>query len=103
MKPILDWLTYQYKTEKRQVKVAERFQQALGQNDEILEDLRRFCFVYGTSYAPGDPVRQNMNEGRREVYLHIANMLELNLEELKPKPVKEKPDDRDAERNTRDE
>lgn len=43
--------------------------------DLVLKDLANRCFKHDTTHVPGDPNTTNVNEGRRQVLLHIENMM----------------------------
>lgn len=67
----------------------------------MLEDLRRYCHIIGTTaYAPPngpiDQVQMNINEGRRQAYMHMINMLGITEADLK---TEEKIDGRSARRS----
>ena len=98
-KPVIAWLRKNYSSEVAQIRVAEAYQKAIASDKgAVLEDLRRFCMVYDTTHVPGDPQGTAINEGKRQVYLHLVNMLEVTPEEIKPPKGKDNEDDRDAER-----
>ena len=47
---------------------------------EVLADLRGFCFGTKTSFD-SDPLIMARNEGRREVFLQIMNIMKVDFEE----------------------
>lgn len=47
-------------------------------NIQVLQNLAVFCFASKSCAVPGDHERSLMNEGRREVWLHINEYLRLN-------------------------
>lgn len=49
---------------------------------EVLNDLAVFCRAAETCVVPGDRDRSLVLEGRREVFLRIAQHLNLSVEEL---------------------
>lgn len=55
-------------------------QTVCGQN--VLNDLAKFCRANETCVIPGDPVLTGILEGRREVWLRIANHINLTDKEL---------------------
>lgn len=67
----------------------------------IMEDLRRVCSIYETTATLDgqgrvDPIAMAVNEGRRQAFQHIASVLGVTEDELKPE--KDRTDDRDSER-----
>lgn len=55
-------------------------QTVYGQN--VLQDLAKFCRANETCVIPNDPVLTGILEGRREVWLRIANHIHLTDKEL---------------------
>jgi len=51
----------------------EAFSTPAGQT--VLEDLARSCFVYKTTFTPGDPHATAFNEGMRHVVTSIFDMI----------------------------
>jgi len=51
------------------------------QGQRVLEDLRKFCGVYRTSFT-NDPYTCIYNEGRRDVVLRIERMVKLDSERV---------------------
>lgn len=49
--------------------------------EEVLKDLARFCRAHETTFN-SDPRAHALAEGRREVWLRIANHLNLSEDEL---------------------
>lgn len=49
--------------------------------DEVLRDLARFCRAHSSTFHP-DPRAHALAEGRREVWLRIAQHLHLTEDEL---------------------
>ena len=45
----------------------------------VLEDLKKKCFVYDTTYT-GDASTSLVNEGMRRVLLHVENIMTLDLD-----------------------
>ena len=45
----------------------------------ILEDLRKRCFAYAPTNVPGDPYATHINEGMRNVLLHIETKMKMAL------------------------
>ena len=43
----------------------------------VLADLARYCRVGRSSFVAGDPHQTAFNEGARDVFLHVAEMLRL--------------------------
>ena len=48
---------------------------------QVLEDLRRYCFVRNTTYND-HAHRMAFNEGLRAAFLHIDNFINLDLEQI---------------------
>lgn len=48
----------------------------------VLRDLARYCRLGRSSFVPGDPCQTAFNEGARDVFLHIAEMLSLDAEDF---------------------
>lgn len=48
---------------------------------EVLSDLRTFCCATKTTFAK-DPMEFARNEGRREVFLQIMNMIKVDFDEV---------------------
>jgi uncharacterized protein YdbL (DUF1318 family) len=99
MRAVIRWLRGQYTREAIQQAVAEDFKATFEAKHagRVLEDLRRFCMVYDTTHVAGDSHATAINEGKRQVYLHIVNMLEVRPEEIQTRK-KENRDERDDER-----
>jgi hypothetical protein len=51
-------------------------------NVTALQNLQSFCFATRSCAVPGDRDRTLLNEGRREVWLHLNEYLHLNEEQL---------------------
>lgn len=99
MKAVISWLRANYLRENTQQTVAKDFKATFNSQsaERVLEDLRRFTHVYDTTHVSGDSHATAINEGKRQVYLHIVNMLEVAPEEIKTKKKDER-DERDDER-----
>lgn len=97
MAEISRWLHDQYGDDD-----APRIIQAMRRLDKnedfhvILEDLRRFCFVYDTPIVtvPTEGQTTESNIGRHQVFLHIVKMIEAPM----PKPKQQEVDHRDEPR-----
>ena len=50
--------------------------------EPVLADLATFCRARETTHVPGDPHASALLEGRREVWLRIAELTQLSNEEL---------------------
>lgn len=44
----------------------------------LLQDLATYCHVGAPTFVPGDPYASAHAEGRRDVYLHIVQLAELD-------------------------
>lgn len=65
------------------------------QGEEVLADLARECFADGrTTFQPNDPDGRisAFAEGRRYVFLHIMNTLNLTDAQLREKIAEEEPE-----------
>lgn len=60
--------------------------------EAILRDLAKYCNVGATSFAPGDPHTTSFNEGARDVFNHVAEMLDLAPSDF-PQLLKDHHDD----------
>lgn len=58
------------------------------QGRDVLLDLAKYCNVSTTSFVAGDPHQTALNEGRRDTFNHIAEMLGLTPADF-PDIVKE--------------
>lgn len=100
MRHVIKWLKAQYSRSADQSKVVLDYHKTFEHNGaQVLEDLRRFCYVYDTTHVNGDSHASAINEGKRQAYLHIVHMLETTLEETQPPTQKDFTDDRDSERH----
>lgn len=99
MRSVVDWIRRHYGPGER-VPLLRAYHDVFEKSGgPVLEDLRRFCYVYDTTHVPGDPAASNINEGKRQTYIHIVQMLETQPSQL----VEAKPsDDRDTERPPED-
>lgn len=71
---------------KDQVKRVEAFKQVFNSENGklILEDLSRFCYAKGSTYS-GNPHDMVFNEGKRNVYLYVNSIINIDpktLEEM---------------------
>ena len=41
----------------------------------VLKDLANRCFKHDTTHVPGDPETSRINEGKRQMLLHIESMM----------------------------
>jgi hypothetical protein len=66
--------------------VRRAYRSRLGADDAdarlILSDLARYCNVGNTSFVPGQPETTHFNEGQRDVFCHVAEMLGLRPEDF---------------------
>ena len=68
----------------------------------MLADLQLFCNVFDTTYRPGaDALEMATLEGRRQVYIHIANILNTGVDEAGERKGKDNADRRDEPRPER--
>ncbi len=52
------------------------------QGRRVLEDIKRSCCVYTSTYVKGDRESTFINEGARRVVLAIENMMNMPVEQL---------------------
>lgn len=64
------------------------FDPTLDHTRPVLADLALYCNVAATSFVAGDPHQTAFNEGRRDAFNHIAEMLGLVPDDF-PKLVQE--------------
>lgn len=104
--PALHWLHKAWPDQaSRQADIVRGYKQAFGEPDKPhVQDAAAFCFVYDTTHVPGDPYTSGLNEGRRQAYLHIMNMLQITqaeitaLNERKANTNGNRPDERKPDR-----
>lgn len=48
---------------------------------EVLADLRTFCCATKTTFVKGDVEQTLINEGRRQVFVQIMNMINVDFED----------------------
>jgi hypothetical protein len=96
MKAGVQWLLRLFGTERAPY-VAEAYRLALAPDNtdgrRILSDLAHYCRVGQSSFVSGDPYQTAFNEGARDVFLHIAEMIDLAPEDF-PKFIHEADHDR---------
>lgn len=49
---------------------------------DVLVDLATYCNMYNSSFDPNNKEMTVFNEGARDVFLHIMEMLSLKLEDI---------------------
>lgn len=80
MKPAIRWLAASFGASRiRDIAAAYR-QCFLGDRTAgrlVLQDLARYCRAGQSSFVSGDPHQTAFNEGARDVYLHIHEILGL--------------------------
>lgn len=55
---------------------------------KMLEHLSDYCFEKHSTYVEGNGDKQNVNQGKRAVILHIRELMEKDLNKPVPEPVK---------------
>lgn len=99
------WLLDQYPRQEA-VAVAAAYRRALGGDNPTLNavwaDLRRFCVIRDTTAvrtADGsvDPIGMAILEGRRQVFTHIANVLDVPADDLEERTAKNDDTRRDGD------
>lgn len=85
MKPGVQWLARAFGRARGQG-VAASYRATLDPRSEtarlVLADLARYCRVGETSFVAGDPHQTAFNEGARDVFLHVAEMIGLRPEDF---------------------
>lgn len=80
MKAGLAWLLRLHGRRRAQ-RVAEAYRQQLDPANAasrlILSDLAHYCRIGQSSFVPGDSHQTAFNEGARDVFLHVAEMIGL--------------------------
>lgn len=80
------WLEANYRTQAAREFIARAYRRAFSPGSEagqaVLADLAKACFIMDTTAtrrgnAPIDQIEMNIQEGRRQAYMHIAAMLSL--------------------------
>jgi len=61
--------------DERQLRKAYADAFSTSSGDIVLKDLANRCYKHDTTHVPGDPEKSNVNEGKRQVLLHIENMM----------------------------
>jgi len=56
----------------------------------LLEHLSDYCFERRSTFVEGNHDKQNINNGKRAVILHIRDLLKVDLDKKEPEPVKDK-------------
>jgi hypothetical protein len=71
---------------RRARSVAAAYRALLDPQDEqarlILDDLARYCRAGATSFVAGDPHQTAFNEGARDAFLHVVEMIGLRPSDL---------------------
>lgn len=71
---------------RRARSVAAAYRALLDPKDEqarlILDDLARYCRAGSTSFIAGDPHQTAFNEGARDAFLHVIEMIGLQPSDL---------------------
>jgi hypothetical protein len=66
--------------------VAAAYRALLDPKDEqarlVLDDLARYCRAGATSFVAGDPHQTAFNEGARDAFLHVVEMIGLKPSDL---------------------
>jgi hypothetical protein len=71
---------------RRARSVAAAYRRLLDPKDDaarlILDDLARYCRAGATSFVAGDPHQTAFNEGARDAFLHVVEMIGLEPSDL---------------------
>ncbi len=54
----------------------------------VLTNLENICYINKTTFTKGDDLAMALHEGMRFVVVHIKNMMNMNIEQLKKLVVK---------------
>lgn len=76
------WLQNFWQRRARARELARQYQALREECPYVLADLSRFCLAHDTTHVQGDPEQSQINVGRRDVWLHIQEMMTLNNEDL---------------------
>lgn len=80
MKNAILWINKVFGNNREQ-EVINAWQRVFDSNNPdvkiILLDLQTYCLAGRTSFVAGDPHQTSFNEGARDVYLHIQDMINL--------------------------
>ncbi len=91
IKPGAQWLARVFGP-GRAAKVASCYRAALDPSTQagrlVLADLACYCRMGKSSFVPGDPHQTAFNEGARDVFLHVIEIIGLTPEEF-PNLLKE--------------
>lgn len=87
MKGAVEWLVSLF-GKKDASSVARAYQDQIDidtpNGKAIMTDLAWYCNDTHTTFVPGDPYQTALNEGRRDVYLHIKEVLGLSPSDFTP-------------------
>ncbi|MBX7147135.1 MAG: hypothetical protein K1X44_07490 [Alphaproteobacteria bacterium] len=81
MKKTIHWYDLYSSENIQKVKVAykNKLDPSHQESQLILNDLAAYCRVHRTSFIPNDPYQTAFNEGARDVFLHIYDMLNFDI------------------------
>ena len=91
MKNGMKWVFSLFKRKDNQEHLLNAFKNIFGKNKSsetsndgklILFDLANYCNVLNTSFVGKDPLEMEFNEGARDVFLHILEMVEMDMVEF---------------------
>jgi len=76
------WLQNFWQRRARARELARQYEALKEACPLVVADLSRYCLAHDTTHVQGDPEQSQINVGRRDVWLHIQEMLDLNHEDL---------------------
>lgn len=76
------WLSSYWPRKSRARELGRQYALLREECPHALADLMRFCLMYDTTFVAGDPELSQLNVGKREVALHIKNMVGLTDDDL---------------------
>lgn len=87
MKPGIQWLMRLFGP-ARAPAVAAAYRDALDpatpRGRAVMADLAHYCRVGQTSFVAGDPHQTAFNEGARDVFLHVAELVGVSPDDFPP-------------------
>ena len=76
------WLANFWERRARARELARQYEAFYEACPLVVADLSRFCLAHDTTHVQGDPEQSQINVGRRDVWLHIKEMLGLDDEDV---------------------
>jgi hypothetical protein len=76
------WLQNFWQNRARARELARQYETFYEACPLVVADLSRYCLAHDTTHVQGDPEQSQINVGRRDVWLHIKEMLGLDDEDV---------------------